>query len=739
MQYIVVSFCKELYKIPVSLFLYMHKTFAAIIIFAAMFKIRIGIVLVVVVSFLAMSGLYAQTADSLFVSGITDGATQDTIINTLGVVSDSTMRDSTMTDSVPTIDSLLPAALRDTSRYALYRRIYVEPDSLKVHKWRYDPNVYDFDIHTYDSTLDMLNLHRPANRDGRVTAYLYQLGTAIQSHEYFEPNEPTRFLFLKSFTPYMHQAETEEFYNVSKPFTLFGYDGGQKDEQIIDLLHTQNITRGINFFFKFNSYGGNGEYVGQKTKNRSGSLGGSLVSGRFATHLAWTFNRIDVQENGGIVDEYLVRDSIMQAREVATRLTDARTYIKDRQWFIDQKVGFVRAKESDTSDTGGYWFSLQYTFSRQASTKYYRDKVSQYYNPILKDSLSLYKHNYSGRATHDSCAYADQFHQIRLNLEEIKNPYAPFGLYGALGVHKERYYYFNVDTLFANIRTTTKNSAYFEAGLHRTKPGLLTFSGSYRQYLAGYRMGDFTMKGQMRQQFSKSDKPLSVTAEALFERSKPDHFLTDYQSNHLKWQRDFRDRPLTMMLSGKLDVPRFRTSIGAHYALHTNYIYLDNDCQPMQADKAFSVIDVQLRNHLAGAGFNLVSRVNYQISGNENVLPLAKLTAYEALYYERDLFFESTNGHLYFQLGVDMSFWTKYHAQAYCPAVALFYNQNQTTTGNYPFVGAFLNVRIKQVRFFVCGHHINYNLFGVRDFLLAPYYPTSKATFSYGIRWSFYD
>jgi len=704
-----------------------------------MFKFRLRLVLTVVVTLLAMHNLCAQTADSLFVSGITGGAGRDTLINTLGMVSDSTVRDSlALADTVRT-DSVAPKPVRDTSKYALYRRIYVEPDTLKVHRWRYDPNVFDFAITTYDSTLDMLNLHRPANCNGRVTAYLHQLGTAIQSHEYFEPNAPTRFLFLKSFTPYMHQAETEEFYNVVRPFTLFGYDGGMKEEQIVNVLHTQNVTKGLNLFFKYNSYGGDGEYVYQKTKDRSGSLGVSFINGRFATHLAWAFNRIDVQENGGIVDEYLVRDSIMSPREIATKLTDARTFIKDRQWFFDQKVGFVRAKESDTSDTGGYWFSLQYTFNRQASTKYYRDKPGKYYNPIIKDSLSLYKHNYTNRSTYDSCSYSDQIHQIRLNLEEIKNPYAPFGLYGALGVHKARYYYFNVDTLFANIHSTTKNSAYFEAGLHRTRPGLLTFSGSYRQYLAGYKLGDFTMKGQIRQQFSKSDKPLSISAEALFERSKPDYFLTDYQSNHLKWQNDFSDRPLTMMLSGVLDVPRFRTSIGGHYALHTNYIYLDTDCQPMQADKAFSVMDVQLRNHLSGAGFNLVSRINYQISGNENVLPLPKLTAYEALYYERDLFFESTNGHLYFQLGLDMTFWTKYNAQSYCPAVALFHNQNESETGNYPFVGAFLNVRIKQVRFFVCGHHINYNLFGMRDFLLTPNYPTSKATFSYGIRWSFYD
>lgn len=717
-----------------------------IYIFAAMMRIRHKIVALSAVCLSVALGADAQVADSLFISGINaDSGKADTLVNTLEVASDTVVVDpSVVLDTASyvdssKIDSVKHKHVADTSEYALYRRIYVEPDTLRIHKWHYSPNVFDFDIVTYDSTLDMLNLHRPANREGRVTAYLHQLGTAIQSHEYFEPNSPTRFIFLQSFTPYMHQAETEEFYNVKTPFTLFGYDGGMKDEQIISLLHTQNVTKGLNLFFKYNSFGGEGEYVDQKTKNRSGSLGGSFIEGRLATHVAWTFNRIDVQENGGIVDEYLVTDSIMAPREIPTRLSDARTFIKDRQWFIDQKVGFVKAKESDTSDTGGYWFSLQYTFSSQKSVKYYVDNGQEYFNPVTHDTLSLYEHNYSGRKTYDSCSYRDFNHQIRLNLEEIKNPYAPFGLYGALGVNKARYYYFNVDTLFDNTHSTTKSSGYVEAGLHRTRPGLLTFAGSYRQYFAGYRLGDFEINGSLTQRFSKSDKPMSLSAECLFEQRKVDYFLTNYQSNHYKWQHDFSERPMTAKVSARLDVPRFRTSIGGHYALLTNYIYLDTLCQPAQADKSFSVMDIQFRNHLSGAGFNLVSRINYQITGNDEVLPLANLTAYEALYYEHDLFFKSTGGHLYFQLGLDMSYWTRYNAQAYCPATALFYNQNETQTGNYPFVGAFLNVRIKQVRFFICGHHVNYDLFDNRDFMLAPYYPTSKATFSYGIRWSFYD
>lgn len=710
-----------------------------------MFTIRLKVLFIVVIGLMMANELCAQMADSLFVSGFTGDTKQDTLINTLGIVNDSVSVDSisiadTISRNSVNLDTLPPKPIRDTAKYGLYRRVFIEDDSLKIHRWHYNPNTYDFSMSTYDSSLYMLNLHRPANYNGRVTAYLHQVGTAISSHEFFEPNEPTRFLFLQSFTPYMHQAENEEFYNVKKPFTLFEYDGGMKDEQIIHLIHTQNVTRGLNIFFKYDSYGGEGEFVEQKTKNNAGSLGASFIQGRLATHAAWTFSRINVQENGGITDDYFITDSVMNPKEIAVKLTNAKTYIKDRQWFIDQKVGFIRAKESDTIDTGGYWFSLQYTFKRQYSRKYYIDENQQYFNALTGDSLPIYRHNYSGKSTYDSCSYTDQIHQVRLNLEEIKNPYAPFGLYGALGIQKQRYYYFNVDTLFSNTSSTTKTSGYIEVGLYRTRPGLLTFSGSYRQYYAGYKSGDFTLNGEATQRLSKDEKSIALTGNILLEQHNPDHFLIDYQSNHFKWQKDFAKRPITLKIGAKLDIPRFKTTIAGHYALLTNYIYLNSECLPSQADDKISVTDIQLRNHLSGAGFNLVSRINFQkTDAKESVLNLADITAYEALYYERELHFDATHGKMLFQLGIDMSFWTKYNAQAYCPATALFYNQTSTETGNYPFIGAFLNVRIKQVRFFICGHHINYDLFGNRNFFLAPHYPTSKATFSYGIRWPFYD
>ena len=91
-----------------------------------MLKFRIRLAFAVVASFLTMHNLCAQTADSLFVSGITNGTSQDTLINTLGVVSDSTMRDSLALSDTVRADSVQPKAVRDTSKYGLYRRVFIE-------------------------------------------------------------------------------------------------------------------------------------------------------------------------------------------------------------------------------------------------------------------------------------------------------------------------------------------------------------------------------------------------------------------------------------------------------------------------------------------------------------------------------------------------------------------------------------------------------------------------------------
>ena len=86
-----------------------------------------------------------------------------------------------------------------------------------------------------------------------------------------------------------------------------------------------------------------------------------------------------------------------------------------------------------------------------------------------------------------------------------------------------------------------------------------------------------------------------------------------------------------------------------------------------------------------------------------------------------------------------MSYWTSYYGQAYSPALARFYNQTEQLIGNYPFVGIFANLEIKRLRFYLRFEHANYGKTSPENYFMAPYYPTNRGTFRYGLAWTFYD
>jgi len=72
------------------------------------------------------------------------------------------------------------------------------------------------------------------------------------------------------------------------------------------------------------------------------------------------------------------------------------------------------------------------------------------------------------------------------------------------------------------------------------------------------------------------------------------------------------------------------------------------------------------------------------------------------------------------------------------PATGRFFRQNQTLTGDYPYVNAFLNIKLKRTRIFLMFDHINYGFNGYNYFMV-PSNPMNIRMFKYGLAWTFYD
>jgi hypothetical protein len=593
------------------------------------------------------------------------------------------------------------------------------------------------EIFNYDSTLQDLHIAHPAFRQTANNSYLGNMGTATNSNIFAEPNPKTGFILMESFTPYMFHSNNMTYYNVTTPFTLFKVDIGPLEEQDLDILHTQNINPFFNFHIRFRNYSGQGIYIRQKTRNNAGTIGGVYTKGRLATHVNWVFNRIDVEENGGVIDDSLIVETILQPSEISMRLTNGSNFIKDRQLYFDQKIGFLKTNVPDSSELGNYWFSLQYTFNRHKSSKVYKDTDDSYVNNY-GDTMNLYKNTYNGGATFDSTYYFYSNHNFRLNLEENPRSYPFVGAYFGYGIEGNDYYYFNKDSGFVNSADKTTNSAYFEAGMYRLKGEKFKFSGNYKLFISGYRASNMQLDGFVSHKFGRNNKTVVLKGEGILSLNTPDYLLTRYYSNHYRWDNSFNSEKKTR-LHFSLSSKYYKTKLGSRFNILGDYIYFNNEGLPTQHNTPLSVLDVYLNNTFNFGPFGLYTRINYQNTTNSEVLPLPDLSGYAALYWGPTIHFKSTGGKLRFNAGADVYYWSSYYGPAYSPALARFHNQNQKEIGNYPFVGLFWNFEIKRLRFYLRFEHASYGIVEPTKYFLAPNYPSNRNAFRYGIIWSFYD
>jgi hypothetical protein len=93
------------------------------------------------------------------------------------------------------------------------------------------------------------------------------------------------------------------------------------------------------------------------------------------------------------------------------------------------------------------------------------------------------------------------------------------------------------------------------------------------------------------------------------------------------------------------------------------------------------------------------------------------------------------------QVGVDGRFNTSYYAQGYNPALSVFYNQDETKVGDYPYLDAFVAAKWKRMRILLKYQHWNCNLFrrANNEYFAIARYPLNPGMFKIGISWTFYD
>ncbi len=615
---------------------------------------------------------------------------------------------------------------------------YYFNDSTKrqnVFSWRHNPfnnniEIIPIDTALYNFQKDYIFLRR----ENVGSAYLGQLGGASIPLNYFNRPHFQSFSFLDAYADYLFTPENVPFYNGKRPFTqLSFFMSGQtkRAEEQLRVIHAQNISPSSNINLNYRNNGTRGMYTNQRSKDKNLSLSFSHSGRKYSIHGGYLYNMGDIYENGGLTDDGQVLDTLIDLpQNLEMNLTDARNRFKGNTFYFTQSYGlpFRKLEEDETLANVTTLFvgnSFEYTGFKKIYTDT-KDKTAEdyYANWFINPNQSN-----------------DSIKENRMDLKFFAQfqPYNREGILGTidggLGYTMNSYYNFNLNQYLApQEKNVKKNSVYVYANAEGAFKEYVKWNGSFQYYPIGYRSQDLSVDGNLTVSAKIRQHPVSLSFNVHYRLEKPDYWSEHYTSNHFMWDNSF-NKENELRLGARLSIPSIGTEVGFTQSITDNKVYYNRLSIPVQYQRALSVTGIYLQKDFRAGGLHLNNRVLLQWSSAQEVAPVPLVSANATYYYE----FNVVKDVLRLQIGLDGYYNTEYYGFGYNPALMRFYNQRDTKTGNYIWLDGFISGKWKRVRFLVKFQHLNYNLFGQRNYFQIAHYPLNRRMLKLGVSWNFYD
>lgn len=594
--------------------------------------------------------------------------------------------------------------------------------------WKISSNFAFVDSLAVDTVPINFHNSNPIDKLSISNSFNGNLGSPIQSKIYFNRPAATDFIFTTAYFPYLMDIEHAVFYNTKTPFSNLDYKTGgtnYRDEDHLKFLFTANVNKKFNIGTTLDYIYARGEYSNQSAKRFAGSLFGSYNGERYSAHALLSTNKLDNFENGGVSDPAYITNPIgIKTKDIPTVLNGFSTLNFNQLFYNHQySIGFERDVRVNEDSIAKEFVPV----TRFAHTLKISDERKRYLEQVT--DTKFYKQTYFPNIqTNDTSSLQTVTNNFSISLAEEFNKWMKFGLTAFVENEVQRYS-FNTDTLLNNM---LKSSTKVGGILSKQRGMRFRYNILGEINLLGYKAGDFLFDGKINGNFKLWNDSISLVARAFSRRDKPSYFLESYNSNHFRWQNDFK-HVLKTNIGGVFSIPTQSLLLDVSVENINQYIYFDKNASPTQHSSGIQVVSANFKKDFHLGVFTLENNAVYQLSSNQEVLPLPTLTLYHNLYL-----FTKWFKVLSIQLGADVRYHTSYFAPNYMPAIGQFHNQTDVKIGNYPVMNAYLNVHLKRTRFYVEYYHVN-QLFMKGAYFSMPNYPINPAILKLGISWNFYD
>ena len=679
-------------------------------------------------------------------------------------------------------DSVIAATPRILETFAI-------PDSMhykRIITWKEDRHFHDVNLQKFDTTYNYHFNEYPYYGEDINTTWLGVSGSPEQTYNYFKRADTDNAIFYTALQRYSYSPETLPNYNTKTPYTELAYWGTlfankEKEESNIKVLTTQNILPELNLTLEFRRYGGNGILKREDTNNRNVVIAGNYMGKRYLMHTGFIYNKVARSENGGVVDNFWIRDTTVDAREIDVYLKDASSTTKKNTVFLDQsyRIPFtfienlkgrkerkqqeaLRASIMENGDS----LAIAKLLQKEAEELEEKEAAADTVNNNITTAIIGHSSEYSvfRRIYQDNIDKNDEFGRKFFNdrfylnptrsadsLRVMKfenrffirlQPWKSDGIVSKLDVgigdKLANYFSFKMSDYIQGSSNTLLNSTYLYAGAKGQYKKYFTWDAKGEYTFLGYEMNDFGVHANLG--FSaypfRRDKNSPLTLKAHFETTlkEPDYYEQHVCTNHYRWDNDFGKISSTK-IGATLEIPRWDLNASFDYALLSNNIYYDTLGIVRQNPEPMSVMTASLQKNFKVWKFHLDHQALFQISSNKDVLPLPML-ALNLRYY---LQFDVVKKVMQMQIGANAAFTTKWYAPAFNPVLGVFHNQNVEEYGNCPYIDAFVNIQWKRACIFVKVVNVNMGWPNKSaDYFSAAGYIAPQRAIKFGIFWPFY-
>jgi hypothetical protein len=556
-------------------------------------------------------------------------------------------------------------------------------------------------------------------------------------------------------------AQDARFYTTTRPYAELNYILGSKSEQMIRLMHTQNLKPNWNMAFEYRLINSPGFFQNQNSNHNSYRFTSWFQSKnkRYQNFIVVAGNKLQTGESGGIKRDrdYLdTTGSIFDDRyQIPTKLGPVQsgsrnffssniatgtyytnaTYMMRQQYDIGQKDSLV---VNDTTVIPLFYPRLRLEHTIGLSTHHYRFQDTyadtSYYNSLYAINLRKNRDTFFNREhwqdlTNDFSIYtfpdaknAGQFLKLGASFQSLQGQFVDSTYLKDSGFSKNYYNFF----LHGEYRNRTRNKKWDIEAL-----------GNF--YVGGFNAGDYNVYISLQRLISRQIGYLQLGFQNT-NRTPSFVFnpLSSYYLDTIASPIDLKKENTTILFAS-FEQPKLRLKLSGKYFLVTNYTYYSGYMQVAQASTLFNVLQVSGEKVFRiGRSWNWKTWVVLQQRLGDGPVNLPLLSTRNQVGYDGNLGFKN----LRISFGGEMRYFTSYKAPQYSPLIGQYFYQDENTVKlDLPDISAYLHFRIKSFSAYVRAENLNTLKFPGGGFtnnnIPTIDYPYPGLQIRVGIFWSF--